>query len=148
MFASHYIHLFFSIAANFPNDIQRQGLCKPLAQCAIFYAEIPRLLERPCQLRSGGQNGVCCPIDKTGSAGSKPNQSRPNIPIKPGVGNDGVISSPPPPDVAIPQISTRQLQEVAEMSLQTFKLRVDKIQDILFIKKVRRSYLKDDATGR
>ncbi|CAL8130640.1 unnamed protein product [Orchesella dallaii] len=112
---------------------KRQGLCKPLAQCAIFYAEIPSLLERPCQTRSA-QNGVCCPLDKTNNG--RPPSDRPKLPIRPGVGNDGVLSSPPPPDVPIPQITARQLQEVAEMSLQTFKIRIDKIQDILFNKKV------------
>ncbi|ODM94915.1 Chorion peroxidase [Orchesella cincta] len=120
---------------NFPTcqtPDKRQGLCKPLAQCAIFYAEIPSLLERPCQTRSA-QNGVCCPLDKTSNG--KPSTGGPKFPIRPGVGNDGVLSSPPPPDVPIPKISARQLQEVAEMSLKTFKIRIDRIQDILFNKK-------------
>jgi hypothetical protein len=106
---------------------QRQGFCKPLAQCAIFYAEIPTLLETPCDTRSG-QKGVCCPVE---------NQStRPKPGINPGVGTNGVLTPPPPPQVVIPRISRQELENIAEKSVEKFRERVDRITDILFNKKV------------
>jgi peroxidase len=105
---------------------QRPGLCKPLAQCAIFYAEIPSLLERPCQTQNG-QKGVCCPTENHAKA----------KPIPPGVGSDGVLSPPPIPDIPLPRISLGQITKIADVGIQKFKQRLEKVTDILFNKKVQ-----------
>ena len=36
------------------------GVCKPLVKCVRFFHEIPQVVNRPCQLKTG-ELGVCCP---------------------------------------------------------------------------------------
>jgi len=71
---------------------------------------------------------VCCPAE---------NQStRPKQGINPGVGSNGVLNPPTPPQVVLPRISQQELESIAERSVQKFQERVDRITDILFNKKV------------
>jgi len=50
--------------------------------------------------------------------------------------NNGVLSKPPEPNVAIPRISKNELEQTAKLSIQTFQEQKDKITDILFSKNV------------
>ena len=42
------------------SSVVGNGFCRPLARCALFYADIPEIRKQPCVLREG-VFGVCCP---------------------------------------------------------------------------------------
>ena len=109
--------------------IQRQGSCKSLAECAIFFAEIPSLLENPCQT-GNGQSGVCCPLAS----------SQAQKPPRPGVGSNGVLAPPPPPPVPTPKINQEQLNQAVEISIRSFNAREKNANKILFEDKVKNKF--------
>jgi len=75
------------------------GRCTPLVKCVRFFEDIPKLVNRPCTLKSGAF-GVCCP----------------NFTIvkKKKKSDHGLLKAPPPPPVVIPPIKTKDINTAAK----------------------------------
>lgn len=97
---------------------------------------------RPCETKAG-QKGVCCPIDNAQQVVG-PRQK----PQGTGVGANGVLTAPPPPQVVIPRLSRKELENIAERSVAKFQERVERISDLLFNKRVSYTLFRPIKLGK
>ncbi|XP_014241240.1 peroxidase-like [Cimex lectularius] len=96
------------------------GLCRPLVNCLAFYTDLPELRKQPCSLGKE-ELGVCCPAK--------------NRPAPLGPKSSGVLHSPPPPNVPIPPLTPRQLNDAGQVALQAVKERLSFLHE-LFTKRI------------